>query len=1106
MATLNVGANSAYKAISDAVAATQDGDTVLVQAGTYTNDFFIISHKITLQSVGGTVYDIATVAPPNGKAIATVDTDATIDGFGFSGAAVGDNNGAGIRYEAGKLVVNHCVFWGNQDGLLANADPNGTILVENSEFSANGAGDGYSHNMYIGAVASFTLLNSYVHDAIVGHEVKSRALKNMIQGNRIFDNSGNASYSIDLPNGGVDDISNNVIEKGANSQNYTTIHFGGEGTPYASSSLSVTGNTFVSDNKNGIPIYNATSYTATMSNNALFGYARADVGPVSESQDTTLSARPTLDLSTAAPAPNAGSGGGMGITPPTPPSVMVPAGVHLVDPGPGGAVTASGRVLIVGAGQPFTSLTSALAASKDGDTIDVTAGTYVNDFGTVNHKVIIQGVGGIAHFTETAGLYDFSDLLDINTDVTLSNLEFSGAHNYNGHAGGIGIHAGTVTINNSLFDGNDQSIYTDDSAAISLTIYNSEISGNGNDAKGTHNLRAGAINSLVIKNSAVHGGFSGHEISTASYNTDIENDRIWDGVGVGASFSIDLSYAGNAVIRNNVIEKGASSANGVVILDGGEGPTYSNSQVSITGNTMISDFQNIYRPYTYFISGAPSPFAPPPTTVSDNIFAGAAPGSQQTRNIANVGSNTTAASASIDTTTPGYSAALAPAAPAPGATNLPDTVSVSLTGSAGAAGTQFLISVDSVIVGGGVVTAIDGSQAPQVFTYQGSWGGGAHVVGVTGLDLGGGSAGVPNLYVNRVSLDATASTARIVLDNNTRSASVTLTNSLPDFDAAFYLAHNPDVAKLGVDPLQHFLQTGWKEGRDPNAFFSIQYYLNQNPDVAASGVNPLVQFAQSGWQQGRDPSVLFSVSKYLAANPDVANSGVDPLQHYLQTGAAQGRATYAAVPHDTVTTDPLVDAAYYYAQNPVIAATGQDAGVAYHANVWSSAANPDAYFDTKFYLANNSDVAAAHFDPLAHFEQYGWKEGRNPSAYFDLKAYKAANPVAAASGVDPLVTFLQSGTAPADVSKSPYAVGEARYFDAAYYLAHNPAVAASHADPLTQYHATGWKQGSNPSAAFDTKQYLAHNRDVARAGIDPLQHYATYGVYEGRAIYAVTGP
>ena len=59
-------------------------------------------------------------------------------------------------------------------------------------------------------------------------------------------------------------------------------------------------------------------------------------------------------------------------------------------------------------------------------------------------------------------------------------------------------------------------------------------------------------------------------------------------------------------------------------------------------------------------------------------------------------------------------------------------------------------------------------------------------------------------------------------------------NAEPDFDPAYYLAHNPDVAAAGVDPLQHCLTYGWKEGRDPNAFFSTTYYLAQNPDVAAA--------------------------------------------------------------------------------------------------------------------------------------------------------------------------------------------------------------------------------------------------------------------------------
>lgn len=40
--------------------------------------------------------------------------------------------------------------------------------------------------------------------------------------------------------------------------------------------------------------------------------------------------------------------------------------------------------------------------------------------------------------------------------------------------------------------------------------------------------------------------------------------------------------------------------------------------------------------------------------------------------------------------------------------------------------------------------------------------------------------------------------------------------ALPGFDQAYYLANNPDVKATGRDPQAHFLEYGWKEGRDPS--------------------------------------------------------------------------------------------------------------------------------------------------------------------------------------------------------------------------------------------------------------------------------------------------
>lgn len=72
-----------------------------------------------------------------------------------------------------------------------------------------------------------------------------------------------------------------------------------------------------------------------------------------------------------------------------------------------------------------------------------------------------------------------------------------------------------------------------------------------------------------------------------------------------------------------------------------------------------------------------------------------------------------------------------------------------------------------------------------------------------------------------------------------------------EFDRAWYLSVNPDVAKSRMDPVEHYLSHGWQEGRDPHARFSTREYLNNYPDVANAGVNPFVHYLQAGRGEGR---------------------------------------------------------------------------------------------------------------------------------------------------------------------------------------------------------------------------------------------------------------
>jgi hypothetical protein len=283
--------------------ASHDGDTIRVQAGVYTNDFATISTNINLVGIGGMVHLLATKVIPNGKAILVTYSNVTITNFEFSGAKVPTENGAAIRYQAGHLSINKCYFHDNEEGLLAANSPSGTIAINNSEFDHNGvgtpgtAGYGMTHNLYVGRIDTLKITGSSFHDAVVGHEIKSRANNTIIQNSWIQDGPhGTASYSIDLPNGGNAIIQNNVIDQGPSSENPVIIAIGEEGSIRAITSIQISGNTVLNhlNSSSSLAIWNKTDVTVQINDNKFFGLTAAQIasGPhtlINNSNETVLS-------------------------------------------------------------------------------------------------------------------------------------------------------------------------------------------------------------------------------------------------------------------------------------------------------------------------------------------------------------------------------------------------------------------------------------------------------------------------------------------------------------------------------------------------------------------------------------------------------------------------------------------------------------------------------------------------------------------------------------------------------------------------------------------------------------------------------------------------
>jgi len=251
---IQVGPLREVRSISLAASTARDGDTVEIDPGDYVGDVAIWNQSdLTIRAAGQRVRLVAGGASAQGKAIWVVHSARrggriTVEGIDFVGARVPDRNGAGIRFEQGHLVLRDCLFHGNQNGVLTGDDPDSVLEVLQSEFGYNGAGDGFTHQLYVGRIAQLRVEGSWFHHGHVGHLIKSRAKRSRIVSNRLTDEpGGRASYELEFPNGGDAVVLGNLVQQSDSSANSVMVSFGSEGLTWPQSRLHLAFNTLVND-------------------------------------------------------------------------------------------------------------------------------------------------------------------------------------------------------------------------------------------------------------------------------------------------------------------------------------------------------------------------------------------------------------------------------------------------------------------------------------------------------------------------------------------------------------------------------------------------------------------------------------------------------------------------------------------------------------------------------------------------------------------------------------------------------------------------------------------------------------------------------------------
>jgi hypothetical protein len=157
------------------------------------------------------------------------------------------------------------------------------------------------------------------------------------------------------------------------------------------------------------------------------------------------------------------------------------------------------------------------------------------------------------------------------------------------------------------------------------------------------------------------------------------------------------------------------------------------------------------------------------------------------------------------------------------------------------------------------------------------------------------------------------------------------------FDENFYLINGSDVHEADLDPVAHFCNFGWQEGRQPNIYFATGWYVQTNPDVARLGINPLVHYLVTGEAAGRRPIVYFEPDWYRRAYS--LEPGASPLAHFLRERRSQRFS-------------------------------------------------PNSRFDVAWYAAQQGERLGRNRDPFAHFLQAATYDDIAPSAAFDPADYR----------------------------------------------------------------------------------------------------------------------
>ena len=286
------------------------------------------------------------------------------------------------------------------------------------------------------------------------------------------------------------------------------------------------------------------------------------------------------------------------------------------------STAAPAATLKVGPNKKFTKPSQAIQAAQDGDTIDIDAGVYPGDVATVraNH-LTIRGVGNgraklpaRGHEAGGKGIWVVT-----GSDLTVENIEFSGARVRDRNGAGIRPEGKNLTVRNCRFYDCENGVLGGNGEILFESCSFEHCGPVASPA--THSLYIGKhCTKLVFRHNYSTDVIQGHLLKSRAKESWLLYNRLSDENGTGSAVA-DFPNGGVVVIIGNVMHKGPHGNNSRVIAYGFEGIKHQRNALCVVNNTMVYEHRHTNAFFVHVENG-PKDLVP---IIRNNLCIGKVP-------------------------------------------------------------------------------------------------------------------------------------------------------------------------------------------------------------------------------------------------------------------------------------------------------------------------------------------------------------------------------------------------------------------------------------------------------------------------------------------------